>query len=128
MDHAFEPPRTILVVEDEPDVLLIMRSLLRELTSGYEITTVGSGFDALALVQKGGIALVLTDYNMPGLNGLELLRRIKSVSPATKVIMVTAFAGADLERKARAAGASAFLPKPFGLDELIGAMQRALSN
>jgi two-component system, response regulator, stage 0 sporulation protein F len=128
MSDELEPPRTILVVEDEPDVLLIMRSLLRELTSGFEIVTVSNGGDAMAQINRGRIALLITDYNMPGANGLELLRRVRAVSPDTRVIMVTAYPSSDLERQVRAAGATAFLPKPFGLDQLVEAMQRALGQ
>lgn len=126
MSDELEPARTILVVEDEPDVLIIMRSLLRELTSGYEIITVGSGTDALARVLHGKVALIITDYNMPGMNGLDLLRRVRAASPDTRVIMVTAYPSRELERQARAEGVVAFLPKPFALDQLIEAMQRAL--
>lgn len=126
MTDELELPRTILIVEDEPDVLLIMRSLLRELTSGYEILAVNNAIDALAHINSRRVALLLTDYNMPGMNGLDLLARVRTTSPDTKTIMVTAFPAPDLERKARAAGVIAFLPKPFSLDQLIGAMERGL--
>lgn len=117
---------TILIVEDEPDILLILRSLLRELARGYTIITVSSGAEALARVTLEPVTLVLTDYNMPGMDGLELTRQIKMVAPKTHVVLVTAFATLDLEQKARLAGVNDFLAKPFAIEQLIRIVKAAL--
>ena len=60
----------IVLVEDEPDILSILHRLMRDLTGGYDIVTVSSGIDALAQIALRTVPLVITDYNMPGMNGL----------------------------------------------------------
>ncbi len=121
------PPSKILIVEDESDVLSIMRGLIRELIDGYDIITVGSGAEALACVENESVALVLTDYHMPGVNGLDLARGIKVRRPDVKVMMITAYPSADLEQRARAVGVDEFLSKPFALERLTSLLWRLLN-
>lgn len=71
----------IILVEDEPDILIILHRLMRDLTGGYDIITVNSGADALAQIALRRVPLVITDYNMPGMNGLQLAAAIKETSP-----------------------------------------------
>lgn len=108
----------IILVEDEPDILIILHRLMRDLTGGYDIITVNSGADALALIALRKVPLVITDYNMPGMNGLQLAAAIKETSPDTCVVMITAYATPELERRAREQRIDYYLSKPFPLDRL----------
>jgi CheY-like chemotaxis protein len=117
---------TILIVEDEPDVLLILRSLVRELARGFTVIAVSRGAEALAEIAIEPAALVITDYNMPGMNGLELTRQIKLTSPQTHVVLVTAYATLELEHRAHLAGVDDFLAKPFAIEQLIRVVKAAL--
>lgn len=108
----------IILVEDEPDILIILHRLMRDLTGGYDIITVSSGADALAQIALRKVPLVITDYNMPGMNGLQLAAAIKETSPDTYVVMITAYATPELERRAREQRIDYYLSKPFPLDRL----------
>ncbi|MBO9312836.1 MAG: response regulator [Chloroflexus sp.] len=108
----------IILVEDEPDILIILHRLMRDLTGGYDIITVHSGADALAQIALRRVPLVITDYNMPGMNGLQLAAAIKETSPDTCVVMITAYATPELEKRAREQRIDYYLAKPFPLDRL----------
>jgi len=108
----------IILVEDEPDILIILHRLMRDLTGGYDIITVNSGADALAQIALRKVPLVITDYNMPGMNGLQLAAAIKETAPDTCVVMITAYATPELERRAREQRIDYYLSKPFPLDRL----------
>lgn len=108
----------IILVEDEPDILIILHRLMRDLTGGYDILTVNGGAEALAQLELRPVPLVITDYNMPGMNGLQLAAAVKETSPDTRVVMITAYATPELERRAREQRVDYYLPKPFPLDRL----------
>lgn len=108
----------IVLVEDEPDILIILHRLMRDLTGGYDIMTVNGGAEALAQIALRSVPLVITDYNMPGMNGLQLTAAIKETSPDTRVVLITAYATPELERRAREFHVDYYLPKPFPLDRL----------
>ncbi len=117
----------IILVEDEPDILIILHRLMRDLTGGYDIITVNSGADALAQIALRRVPLVITDYNMPGMNGLQLAAAVKETSPDTKVVMITAYATPELEKRAREQRIDYYLAKPFPLDRLEQIVRDALS-
>ncbi len=81
----------ILVVDDEPDILIILRRLMRDMTNGYDILTASDGVDALSKLEERPVSLVITDYTMPRMNGLQLSTEIKSRSPGTYIVMISAF-------------------------------------
>ena len=117
----------IVLVEDEPDILIILHRLMRDLTGGYDIVTVNNGTEALAQIALRPVPLVITDYNMPGMNGLQLTIAIKDMTADTKVVMITAFATPDLERRAREGKVDYYLPKPFPLERLEQIVRDVLS-
>jgi len=111
----------VLVVDDEPDVEALFRQQFRrELRAGrFTMTFTLSAPAALQCMAEAGasLILILSDINMPGMNGLELLREAKAARPEIPVIMITAYGDADAKRKALESGAEALLSKPidFGL-------------
>jgi len=112
----------ILVVDDEPDVEVLFRQQFRrELRAGrFTMEFAQSGPAALQRISDAGIApliLILSDINMPGMSGLELLPRAKAMRPDVPIIMITAYGDAETKRKALESGAEALLPKPidFGM-------------
>ena len=114
---------SFLVVDDEPDVaVLFQRRFRRELRKGhYTLHFANSGEEALKLLKAGKqpeIMLILSDINMPGISGIELLREAKSQWPHLPIAMITAYGDADSRRQALDAGASDFLTKPLNFDEL----------
>ena len=118
-----DQPLRALVVDDEPDVqLLFTQRFRREVRQGLvEFHFATSGPEALEALHDGGAAdvvLVLSDINMPGMTGIELLRLIKREFPELRVMMVTAYDNAELQREAFEAGAEGYLTKPLDFSEL----------
>jgi CheY-like chemotaxis protein len=108
----------IVVVDDEHDVqALFEQRFRREVRSGVlELNFAFSGEDALTLLENRGIAdiiLILSDINMPGMNGLELLKAIKARYPELKVYMVTAYGDEATHQRALEAGCDDYLTKPI---------------
>jgi CheY-like chemotaxis protein len=114
---------SILVVDDEPDIGELFRQRFRrELRSGdYVLHFAISGRDALALVTDGvepTLLVLLSDINMPEMDGLQLLREVKRRRPDLPVIMITAYDDLERRRTADALGAVDFLNKPIDFDQL----------
>ena len=116
------PPMTVLVVDDEPDVEPLFRQRFRrELRSGaLSFAFAFSGEEALGVLDARGpdVVLVLSDINMPGMDGIALLRRIKAVPPPIPVCMMTAYGSDEYRRRAEDAGCDGYLTKPVDFDDL----------
>jgi DNA-binding NtrC family response regulator len=118
--------KKILVVDDEH---LIRWSLEQNLKKqGYEVMTAGSGEDALKIVREDPPDLMLLDIQLPGMNGLEVLEKIKDMEEEIIVIMVTALGVLETAVKAMRMGAYDYLNKPFNLDELGIVIRKALET
>lgn len=116
----------ILVVDDELSMREFLSILLER--EGYDVSVAGSAVDALRLMESALFDLVLSDVNMPGLSGIELLARIKEKSPETAVLMLTAFSTAEQAVEAMKLGAYDYLCKPFKNDELKQLIKNALEK
>lgn len=108
----------VLVVDDEPDIEALFRQQFRKDLRAQRFTMdfAISAADALARIAdtiEPSLILILSDINMPGMTGLEMLPRIKEVRPDVPVIMITAYGDPDTERRAIESGASGFLTKPI---------------
>lgn len=117
---------SILVVDDEPNYLIILSELLRD--EGYEVFTAPNGKEGLAIVQEVDLDLVITDMQMPGMDGLQLLDKIKEGNEHLPVIMITAFAEVEKAVAAMQAGAYNYLSKPFSNDELLINVNKAVHH
>ena len=113
----------ILVVDDEPDVEVLFRQQFRRDLRGGRFTMEFAQSAAMALERIGDAAaqsliLILSDINMPGMSGLELLPKAKAMRPDVPIIMITAYGDAETKRKALANGAEALLTKPIDFGTL----------
>ena len=117
---------TVLVVDDEPNYLVVLSELLIE--EGYEVLTAQNGEAALHTVQETDLDLVITDMRMPGMDGLALLKAVKTYNPSLPVIMVTAFGEVEKAVAAMQAGAFNYLSKPFNNDELVLSVAKAIEH
>lgn len=117
---------TVLAVDDELVVCQLHEKVLRRL--GYEVVLCSSGMQALETFrrERARIDLVLTDMTMPGMNGAELARRIKQLSPATPVIICTGFSDIMNGEKAKQLGIDGYLFKPVAMQQLAQALHDAL--
>jgi CheY-like chemotaxis protein len=108
----------VLVVDDEPDIEALFRQQFRRdlRAQRFLMDFANSAPDALARVgdtREHSLILILSDINMPGMTGLEMLPRVKEIRPDVPIIMVTAYGDADTRRKAMAGGAAGLLTKPI---------------
>jgi CheY-like chemotaxis protein len=111
----------ILVVDDDGMLHGIIVRLLERL--GYEAESAFSGQEAIGRVEAAHFDLICTDFQMPGMNGIELMRYVRTRSPDTAVILMT---GHFRDGRVEHAGADAYLPKPFSADELLSSLALAL--
>ena len=107
----------ILLVEDEEIQRISIRDDLRD--SGYEVTAVDSPKPAIKLLIKETFPVVLSDLRMPGMDGLEFLKKIKQITPESEVIIMTAYATVKTAVEAIRIGAYDYITKPFEIDELL---------
>jgi len=116
----------ILVVDDELSMREFLSILLER--EGYAVTAAGSAEEALRMMESDPFDLVLSDVNMPGLSGMELLARIKEKSPETAVLILTAFSGAEQAVEAMKLGAYDYVCKPFKNEEIKQLVKNALEK
>jgi len=114
--HKTEGKLRILVVEDNDTMREGMTQVLRK--AGYDVAQASSGADGLEWLDKHEIDLVITDYKMTGMDGLEVLKGVKTRAPRAEVMMITAYGTIELAVDAMKAGAWDFVTKPFSQDEL----------
>jgi DNA-binding response OmpR family regulator len=117
-------PRILVVEDDAPVASVLERGLL---LAGYEVAVVEDGSSAAATWADGGYAAVILDVMLPGLDGIELCRRMRSAGDVTPVVMLTARDDDELRRAGLAAGASAYVTKPFVYADLL-ALVRAITS
>jgi len=116
--------KRVLIVDDEPSVLEVLREFFKNFRHDhtYEIETASNGTDAYLAVLRARPDLVLLDINMPGMNGLQVLKQIRALDRSLPVIMVTANQNTKAAVEAQTFGVFAYVPKPFDfrrLDHLV---------
>jgi DNA-binding NtrC family response regulator len=116
----------ILVVDDEPNARTALAEILRE--EGYAVETAADGFKGLARFEEFAPDLVLTDLKMPGMDGVELLRKLRQIDTELPVVIMTAFGAVETAVSAMREGAADYLTKPLNTDELTMVIERALER
>jgi len=124
--ESSRPQPRILVVDDEPHVVQIFQDLLAQ--RGYEVESSSNGDDAIVKVTAGKFDLVLTDINLPGVDGLEVVRAAKAADKDTCVILITGYASTTTAIDALRQGAYDYITKPFDLWETAKAIERGLES
>jgi two-component system, NtrC family, response regulator HydG len=117
-------PIRVLVVDDEPGVRYTLREILA--SEGLLVDEAADGAEALLRFERHPAPLVLTDLRMPGMDGLELLRRLQERSPPPRVVIVTAHGSERQAVEAMKAGAHDYFKKPFANEELLAVVRRAV--
>lgn len=119
-------PRTILVVDDDESLRRVTQMQLEE--AGYSVLSAASGVEALRLIDEHVPPLVITDLKMPGMSGLEVLKKIRESYPEVTVLMITAFGTVQTAVEAMKAGAYDYITKPIDYEELTLVVNRALEH
>ncbi len=116
----------ILIIDDEHAIRETLDMFLRE--KGYKVTTSEDGEKGLISVQRERPDIVILDIRLPGMNGLEVLRRIKQTEDDIHVIVITAYDDLETTKTAIALGAYEYIHKPLDADELEMAVEKAVNN
>jgi len=114
--------RKLLVVDDEHDICDFVKNFFKE--RGYDVLTAMNGDDALVLFKRERPQLTLLDVKMKGMDGIAVLKHIKDIDKAAKVIMVTALDDQDKIAEACRLGACEYITKPLALDHLEQAVEK----
>lgn len=116
----------ILVVDDEPAIRDILSSFFEEF--GYEVQTARDGREALSILEREPIQVMLLDLNMPGMNGLDLCRAIRPSQPRARIFALTGFHRHFTPDSARQAGFDGYLTKPADLHQILEMVRTAFSQ
>lgn len=116
-----------MVVEDAPYILIVLRRLLRDLQLDHDIITVDNGASALAHAVHHPCALLITDYMLDGMSGLELAREFKT-RWNSQVIMISAYTSTEVREATCSGEVDRFISKPFFADQLESTVRQMLSS
>jgi response regulator RpfG family c-di-GMP phosphodiesterase len=123
---GFQDRNRVLVVDDEPSIREVLAEGLE--SYGFPVRMAASAGEAYEVVRGGGVHLVLSDIDMPGGNGIDLLKRIKALDQDVDVIMVTGVVDVDIAIRSIRDGASDYVTKPFNLEEVRISVEQALDK
>lgn len=114
----------VLIIDDEPGLCWALEKALRE--EGYDVHKATSGLKGLEVLATKNITLVMLDYKMPGMNGLEVLDKIKEMWPSMPVVFITGHSAISTAASAIKKGAVAYVTKPFHLADLKTTLKTVL--
>ncbi|MBW2147272.1 MAG: sigma-54-dependent Fis family transcriptional regulator [Deltaproteobacteria bacterium] len=116
----------ILIVDDNKSSRDLLEDLLVQ--KGYDIRLASDGLEAIEIIENEGVDLVLTDLKMPGADGLEVLRNAIRIDPNILVVIITGYASLDTAVESIREGAFDYIKKPFGLDEILILVRKAVER
>ncbi len=116
--------KSILIVEDEKILRISLTDALK--AEGFTVLAVTEGSEALSALQQGAFSLLITDIRLPDISGIEILRQSLQISPATPVVMMTAYGNIKDAVESMRIGAFDYITKPFDLDEMFATVNKAL--
>ena len=111
-----EQAKRILVVDDEENARIALSKILTR--EGYDVVSAANGYEALNYLRGKDVDLIITDINMPEMNGMAFLRELNKVHPASNVIMITAYGEVESYIEAMDLGVFEYINKPVKIDEL----------
>lgn len=115
----------LLIVDDQYGIRILLNEVFQR--EGYTTFQAANGLQALEIVQKHQPNLVLLDMKIPGMDGIEILKRIKAMNQQIKVIIMTAYGELDMIQETKELGAIMHFAKPFDIDELREAVKKYIS-
>jgi CheY-like chemotaxis protein len=118
----------ILIIDDEPPICTLIKHILQTLRPGYEVTTFLEGETALTQFEQQPFDLVITDYQLPGLNGLEIANRVSKNWPGTPIILISGKPPPGVYEQVKTQGLVGFLKKPFSPAQLVEMVEITLSG
>ena len=120
--------KNLLLVDDEKSFLLSLEDMLKDSAEKYSVQTANNGKEAVDILEKGNIDLVVTDLKMPEMDGFDLIAYISGSKPNMPVIAMTAFGTPDMENRLMEMGAFQYIEKPIDFPTLLGKIKGGLSK
>ena len=120
--------KIVLVVDDEESIRNMVKTRLMRLSAGFIALTASNGFEAVKILERGGVSLVITDVKMPKMDGMELLAYIMQRHPSIPCILVTGYGSPQVRKQATELGAVEFISKPFDMAYLGDRTQAILKS
>jgi CheY-like chemotaxis protein/predicted regulator of Ras-like GTPase activity (Roadblock/LC7/MglB family) len=120
--------KSVLIVDDAKDILFLLTHSLRRLGPEYEVTTANDGAAALELIQKQKFDLIITDYMMPGMTGVDLAQVVRKVSPDTQIVLMTAHDTRGMRTIVETLQLGGYVGKPFTVSEILEVVQQAIAS
>ena len=121
---AARVPGKILVIDDDKSARLLLERVLTR--AGHTVTLVDNGEQGLTLLSKDAYDLIITDKNLPGIDGLEVLRLARQQIPTLQAIVITGFPTPETKSSARDLGVFSYVTKPFGILDILGTCDGAI--
>lgn len=118
--------KKILIVDDQYGIRILLNEVLQK--EGYDTYQAANGLQALEIVQENVPDLILLDMKIPGMDGIEILKRVKALYPDMKVIIMTAYGELDMIQEAMDLGAMTHFAKPFDIVEIREAVKKYLTQ
>jgi DNA-binding response OmpR family regulator len=118
----------VLIVDDAKDILFLLMHSVKRLGPEYEVTTANDGATAMELIQKQKFDLIITDYMMPGMTGVDLVQAVRKVSPETQVVLMTAHDTRGMRDTVETLKLGGYVGKPFTVTEILEVVQRAIAR
>jgi len=119
-------PGRILVIDDDRSARALLERVLQR--AGHTVTLVDNAEQGLIAITAGGYDLLITDKNLPGTDGLEVLRQARAKQPTMRAILVTGFPTSETRSHARDLGVFSYVTKPFGVNEILDICDAALKS
>ena len=117
-------PGRILVIDDDRSARMLLERVL--VRAGHQVTLVDNAEQGLQAIARGGYDLLITDKNLPGTDGIEVLRQAREKQPAMQAIMVTGFPTHETQTHARDLGVFSYVTKPFGVHDILDICDSAI--
>jgi two-component system response regulator (stage 0 sporulation protein F) len=114
----------ILIVDDQFGIRILLNEVFQK--EGYQTFQAANGIQALDILKKNNPDLVLLDMKIPGMDGIEILKRMKVIDPDIRVIIMTAYGELDMIQEAKDLGALTHFAKPFDIDDIRAAVRKHL--
>lgn len=115
----------ILIVDDELDMLALLKMIIAEKT-GYEVVTTNNPFEVIDLVKNGDYDVLVTDLKMPGMDGIEIIEQSKKIDRYLPIIVITAYGSIESAEEAIQKGAYDYITKPFRKEHILITINRAI--
>lgn len=128
MGGAGIAPKHVLIVDDEPKIGFFLKEALRRSGQDCRVTVVHSGEEALEVLERSQVNLLVTDLRMPGISGLDLIRWVRASSPKTRTILITAYGNDEVEAEVRRLEAYRYITKPFDIADFVHVVEEALEE